>query len=62
MKTFKEYLLNNKDFDRFIRLYTEDPVNPALPHLWEAMRLGYLADMIRADGEHEEAAAKVEKK
>jgi hypothetical protein len=61
MKTFKEYLLENKDFDRFIEMYTEAPMNPALPHLWEAMRLGYLADLIREDGEAEERA-KAEKK
>lgn len=61
MKTFKEYLLNNNDFDSFIRLYTENPMNPTLPHLWEGMRLGYLAELLREDGEQAEAAAKVEK-
>lgn len=57
MKTFKEYLLNNQDFDTFIRLYTEDPTNPALPDLWKGMQLGYLAELLREDGEQEEAAA-----
>jgi hypothetical protein len=50
MKTFKEYLLESKDFDEFVRMYSADPTNPAAAYLWDAMRHGYLADLIREDG------------